>query len=86
MSLPSPAKTRTSIDMFLDTPDVGHPFNAELNQVNELAEEIGAREVLILDEEEQYLISNGLCKWGVQDYLDEIIFANPFGSFSSGWI
>ena len=90
-NLPSP-RTRSSIDMFLDKPDIGHPFGAELTQVNELAEEIGAREVLILDEEEQYLASHGLCKFGVQDYLDEIQelfggnFANPFGSFQTGWI
>ena len=78
--------------MFLDKPDVGHPFGAELAQVNELAEEIGAQEVLILDEEEQYLASHGLCKFGAQDYLDEInglfggSFANPFGPFNAGWI
>jgi len=78
--------------MFLDKPDVGHPFGAELTKVNELAEEIGAREVLILDEEEQYLFSHGLCKFGVQDYLDEIhgllggSFANPFGPLNAGWI
>lgn len=78
--------------MFLDKPDVGHPFGAELTKVNELAEEIGAREVLILDEEEQYLFSQGLRKFGVQDYLDEIhgllggSFANPFGPLNAGWI
>jgi hypothetical protein len=91
-NLPSPTKASTSIDMFLDKPDVGHPFGAELTKVNELAEEIGAREVLILDEEEQYLFSHGLCKFGVQDYLDEIhellggSFANPFGPLNAGWI
>ena len=78
--------------MLLDKPDVGHPFGAELTQVNELAEEMGAREVLIPDEEEQYLASHGLCKFGVQDYLEEINgllgggFGNPFGPLNSGWI
>ena len=90
-SIPSPTKTQTSIDMF-DKADVSHPFGAEITQVNELAEEIGAREMLVLDEEEQYLASHGLCKFGVQDYLDEINgllgggFGNPFGPLNSGWI
>lgn len=78
--------------MFLGNPDAGHPFGAELVKVNELAKEIGARDVLILDEEEQYLANHGLCKFGAQDYLNEIDglfggkFANPFGPLNSGWI
>ena len=89
-ALPTPTPIRSSIDMFSSKPGPDHPFGAELEQVNELAEEIGARDVL--DEEEQYLASNGLCSYGVQDYLNEIhgllggSFSNPFGPFSPVWI
>ena len=78
--------------MFSTKPDADHPFGAELEQVNELAEEIGARDVLILDEEEQYLENHGFCRYGVQDYLNEIhglfggSFSNPFGQFTPVWI
>lgn len=78
--------------MFSNKPDVDHPFGAELEQVNELAEEIGARNVMIFDEEEQYLMSHGLLKFRVEDYVDEIqglfggCFGNPFNSFNAGWI
>ena len=84
--------TRDSIDMFSNKLDINHPFGAELAQVNELAEEIGANNVLILDEEEDFLISQGLLKFGVEEYLDEIqglfggSFGNPFGSSNAGWI
>lgn len=84
--------SRSSIDMFSSKPDTDHPFGAELEQVNELAEEIGARHVMILDEEEEYLMSHGLFKFGVEEYVDEIqglfggSFGNPFSSFNAGWI
>lgn len=77
--------------MFSNKPDVGHPFCAELDQVNELVEEIGSRQ-MVVDEEEQYLLSHGLLKFGVEDYMDEIegliggIFGNPSSPLSSGWI
>lgn len=86
------ANTRSSIDMFSSKPDTDHPFGAELEQVNELAEEIGARNVMVLDEEEEYLMSHGLFKFGVEDYVDEIqglfggSFGNPFSPFNAGWI
>ena len=92
LSLPSATDSTNSIDPFMRKPDVGHPFGPELEQVNELAEEIRAQDVLILDEEEQYLASHGLCKFGVQDYLEEInglfggSYANPFGTLTAGWI
>ena len=76
--------------MFSSKPEADHPFGAELEQVNELAEEIGAQDVL--DEEERYLANNGFCSYGVQDYLNEIhglfggSFSNPFGPFSPVWI
>lgn len=88
----SPAPTRASIDMFSSKPEADHPFGAELTQVNELAEEIGARNVLILDDEELFLMENGLCKFGADDYVDEIqglfggTYNNPFSPFSAVWI
>lgn len=78
--------------MFSKKVDANHPFGAELEQVNELAEEIGARNVMILDEEEQFLMSQGLFKFGVEEYMDEIqglfggSFGNPFSPLGSGWI
>ena len=81
-----------SIEMFTYKPEADHPFGAELTKVNELAEEIGARDVLILDEEEQYLMSNGLCKFGAEDYVEEIMglfgcsYNNPFSKDSPVWI
>ena len=93
VEITSPAATgRNSIEMFSYKPEVDHPFGAELTKVNELAEEIGARDVLILDEEEQYLMSNGFCKFGAEDYLDEIMglfgssHNNPFGKDCPVWI
>ena len=86
-----PASTSPIHDMFTIKPEAGHPFGAELTQVNEVAEGFGARNVIIMDEEEQYLMSHGLFKVGVEEYIDEIqsLFGgsnNPFGSFSSPWI
>ncbi|KAI4186900.1 MAG: hypothetical protein L6R41_003178 [Letrouitia leprolyta] len=82
---------RSSIDMFSNNPDMDHPFGAELAQVNELAEEIHANEVTVLDEEEQYLVENGLCKFTVDDYLCEIqgyfeAYGNPHNLFNTAWI
>ncbi|KAI4163812.1 MAG: hypothetical protein LQ342_002585 [Letrouitia transgressa] len=83
----------SSIDIFNGNPEADHPFGAELAQVNELAEEIGASEARTLDEEEQYLVENGLCKFTVDDYIDEIQsffqgmgFSNSFSASSSIWI
>lgn len=79
-------------DIFSVAPAPDHPFGAELSQVNEVAEKFGAHEVIILDEEEQYLMNNGLCKFGADDYLDEIqgLFGgshnNPFSPFAPVWI
>ncbi|KAL9003154.1 MAG: hypothetical protein Q9188_003958 [Gyalolechia gomerana] len=82
---------RSSIDIFSGSPEPDHPFGAELAQVNELAEEIHANEVTVLDEEEQYLIENGLCKFTVDDYLGEIqnyieAYGNPYSLFNAAWI
>ena len=85
-----PANTSPIHDMFTVKPEANHPFGAELTQVNEVAEGFGARDVIIMDEEEQFLMSHGLFKVGVEEYIDEIqsLFGgsnNPFGPFSSPW-
>lgn len=77
--------------MFSGSPEPDHPFGAELAQVNELAEEIVANETTILDDEEQYLVENGLCKFTVDDYLTEIqgyfgAFGSPYSNFGAAWI
>lgn len=82
---------RSSIDIFSGNPEPDHPFGAELAQVNELAEEIGANEATLLDEEEQYLVDNGLCKFTVDDYVSEIesyfgTLGSPYTHFNHVWI
>ena len=84
---------RSSIDMFSTNAEADHPFGVELAQVHEMAEEIGANENTMADEEEQYLVDNGLCKFSVDDYLDEIqgyfgagALGNPYSLFNSTWI
>ncbi|KAI4150117.1 MAG: hypothetical protein LQ340_004253 [Diploschistes diacapsis] len=67
-----------------------HPFGAELAQVKEVAEEFGVTDVRIWDEEEQFLLENGLGKYGVEDYLNEIqpLFIQAFSdiSHSPAWL
>ncbi|KAI4105831.1 MAG: hypothetical protein L6R37_002476 [Teloschistes peruensis] len=83
---------RSSIDMFSSNPEADHPFGAELAQVEELAEEIVANEATMLDEEERYMLDNGLGKFTVDDYMDEIqgyfrasAHGNPFNPYTA-WI
>lgn len=79
-------------DTFSTQPESGHPFGAELSQVNEVAEKFNATNVIILDEEEQYLQNNGLCKFGAEEYVHEIHglfggnYNNPFSPFTPIWI
>lgn len=90
MNLSKPA-VRNSTDLFTAIPDAHHPFGKELAKVNEIAEEFGAT-ARLLDEEEQEIMSKGLCKFGVEDYLDEIaglyggIFEDKLGPMSKPWI
>ena len=79
--------------MFSPNLEADHPFGAELAQVEELAEEIVANEATMLDEEEQYLVDNGLRKFSANDYLDEIQgyseagpFASSYSPFNCPWI
>ncbi|MCJ1355988.1 MAG: hypothetical protein MMC33_005982 [Icmadophila ericetorum] len=79
-ALPITAITRSSIDMFSSKADASHPFGAELAKVDELAEQFGAKETTIWDEEEQFLVQNGFHKFGVEDYITEI--QDLYGLFS----
>ena len=88
----SPPHTPTNPNMFSSKPDASEPFGAELAQVNEVAEGFSARDVIIMDEEEQFLMEHGLCKFGAEDYVNEIqgLFGgssiNPFSPFSPAWL
>lgn len=79
------------MEIFAGKHDTTHPFEAELAQVNELAEEFNAKEV-IMDEEERYLTENGLQKFCAEDYMQEIqgLFGGVFDDrsfpLSSTWI
>ncbi|PBP27146.1 hypothetical protein BUE80_DR001927 [Diplocarpon rosae] len=79
----------------VDTSDqLHHPFSNELAQVTEIAEDYGITrdKLAVIDEEEQYLISHGLFKFGADDYMSEIhgLFLNTFGpvkpAMPSMWI
>ncbi|KAI9879964.1 MAG: hypothetical protein M1830_006272 [Pleopsidium flavum] len=83
---------RSSLDMFAGKVEPNHPFGKELEQVNELAEEFGISDVAVFDEEEGYLVSHGLMKFGAEDYLMEIqglfggVFEDRLLPVGSGWI
>ena len=78
--IPPMSPIRTSIDLFSGNVEADHPFGAELEQVKELAEEYGAQDVQIWDEEEQFLVENGLYRFAVEDYVNEIrpLFTSAF--------
>ncbi|KIV93562.1 hypothetical protein PV10_04768 [Exophiala mesophila] len=82
---------RNSADIFNRSTDPNHPFGRELAQVNEIAEEFGAT-ARMMDEEEREIMDKGLCKFGVEDYLDEIaelyggIFEDKLTSLAKPWI
>jgi len=90
-SLSRLAGGRNSADIFNMPADANHPFGQELAKVNEVAEEFGAT-ARLLDEEEQEILSKGLCKFRVEDYLDEIaglyggIFEDQLGPMANPWI
>jgi len=71
-TMPERPSSRSSAHQIFNTPtDPNHPFGKELAQVNEVAEEFGATQALI-DDEERELLNKGFKKFGVNDYLDEI--------------
>ena len=90
-SLGNTIYARSSFDMFSGKAEPNHPFGKELEQVNELAEEFGISDVTVLNEEE-YLMSNGLIKYGAEDYMVEIqellggVFEDKLLPMGSGWI
>ena len=83
---------RTSLDMFSGKPEANHPFGAELAQVNELAEEFAVKDAPEWDEEERFLVENGLQKFSAVDYALEIegLFGGVFDDkpfpMGSDWI
>lgn len=70
-SLSQPTAARDSVDHMNGTTSPEHPFKKELAQVNEVAEEFGLASSM-LDEEEREMMSKGLQKFAVEDYLAEI--------------
>jgi len=91
-SLSNASYARSSLDMFAGKVESNHPFGKELEQVNELAEEFGVSDVAVFDEEEEYLVSHGLMKFGAEDYVTEIqglfggVFEDKLLPVGSGWI
>lgn len=81
---------RNSADIF-GTADPSHPFVKELAQVNEVAEEFGLVSTNLV-KEEQDLISRGLRKFCVEDYIEEIqglyggVFEGKLGPMANPWI
>jgi len=77
--------------MFAGAAEPGHPFIKELAQVNEVAEEFGLVSANLV-QEEQDLVSRGLQKFTVEDYLDEIqgmyggVFEDKLGPMAKPWI
>lgn len=73
---PSLKSSPTTRQMPLKRPEAQspqHPFGNELAQVSEIAEEFGLNDKLqVIDEEEQDLISRGLCVFRPEDYLSEV--------------
>lgn len=50
-----------------------HPFGQELAKVQEMAEEFGGPNAMVLDEEEQEMLAKGLQKFSVDEYLHEVM-------------
>ena len=91
-SLASPTHARqSSVEVFGATAEAAHPFGKELAQVNEVAEEFGLVTANLM-KEEQDLVSRGLRKFTVEDYLDEIqglyggVFEDKLGPMANPWI
>jgi len=88
-TLSQPTTVRSSADVPSGPTSSGHPFRKELAQVNEVAEEFGL--TTSLEEEEREMMSKGLMKFGVNDYLDEIselyggIFEGQLGPLARPW-
>jgi len=89
-TLSQTSASRSSAGIFSAAPSAEHPFQKELAQVNEVAEEFGVASS-VLDEEERDMLNKGLKKFGVEDYLDEIaglyggIFEDQLGPMARPW-
>lgn len=79
------------MDIFSPNPNSDHPFGKELAKVNEVAAEFGATSA-ILDEEEQEILSKGLHKFSVDDYINEIVglyggvYDGKLGPMANPWM
>lgn len=90
---PPPLSIARSSSSIRHPPDPSYnPFGKELEQVNEVAEEFGGT-TRRFDEEEAILVSKGLKKFSVDDYLVEVndlygsIFDDQLGPISAGpWL
>ncbi|KAH8700715.1 hypothetical protein BGW36DRAFT_395753 [Talaromyces proteolyticus] len=89
MNTTPPRRTQDVFAPVLESGD--NPFSRELDKVNEVAEDFGA--LRVLDEEEQILLSRGLKKFTVDDYLCEIeelyggVFDDHLGPLASNsWL
>ncbi|KAI9730608.1 MAG: hypothetical protein M1818_008090 [Claussenomyces sp. TS43310] len=74
--------TRDSLQMFSPTVEMtepADPFEKELSQVSEMVEELGSS-LMVIDEEEQELLSRGFFKYTADDYMSEIsgLFMSTF--------
>jgi hypothetical protein len=72
---PSPPVTRSNPNLrkTAERSDPHHPFGQELAQVSEIAEHYGVKATVdIMEQEEQDLVSRGLCRLRAEDYLAEI--------------
>jgi len=82
----------SSFEMFSNKVESSHPFGPELEQVNELAEEFSIKDPVVMDEEEEFLMSHGLRRFGAEEYTSEIqgLFASVFEEnvvpMGEGWI
>ena len=80
------------MEMFSPALNSDHPFGKELAKVNEVAEEFGAVSSLMVEEEEE-ILSKGLCKFSVDDYINEIVglygggvFDGKLGPMANPWV
>lgn len=83
---------RTSTEILSPSLKSEHPFGKELAKVNEVAEKFGAVSTLI-EEEEQEILSKGLHKFSVDDYINEIVglygggvFEGKLGTVANPWV
>jgi len=89
-TLSRPSSSHNNADIFSGPTSSEHPFRKELAQVSEVADEFGVSSTF-LAEEEQEMMSKGLKKFGVEDYLDEIaglyggIYEDQLGPMARPW-